>query len=99
MQDFETDRRLLIGSIGPNPAVLSTELDGDVVLMNAEQGRYYALDTVATTIWRKLDAGPTGDALVAELIADFQGNPEQIRADVQALLRNWLEEGVILVDA
>lgn len=99
MQNFETDHGLLIGSITPNPDMLSTELDGDVVLMSAEQGRYYALDAVASSVWRRLDAAPTGEALIADLVADFQGNSEQIRADVLALLRNWLKEGLVRVDA
>ncbi|MFA6114161.1 MAG: PqqD family protein [Sphingomonas sp.] len=99
MQDSDLDHRLITGSIRSGRDVLSTEIDGEVFLMSIDNGRYYALDAVATAIWRRLDSGPTGEALIAGLIADFQGNPGCIRADVLALLGYWFEEGLVSVDA
>lgn len=97
MQEIKIDHRLTSGSIRPDRALLSTELDGGVVLMSIDRGRYYALDAVATAVWRRLDAEPTAETLIATVVSDFQGDPARIREDVLALLSRWLSEGLVRV--
>lgn len=97
MQENKSDHGLASGSIRPNRALLSTELDGGVVLMSVDRGRYYALDPVATSVWRHVDAEPTAEALIAQVITEFQGDPARIREDVLALLSRWLSEGLVRV--
>jgi len=54
--------------LAPNrPDVLDEVFDGEAVLVNLRTGRYYALDTAATEVWRAVVAGerplpePDGD--------------------------------------
>jgi len=93
------DHWLAVGSIRPDRALLSTELDGGVVLLSVDRGRYYALNAVASAVWRRLDPEPAAETLIAGVIADFQGDPERIRGDVLALLSRWLSEGLVRVEA
>jgi hypothetical protein len=44
--------------LAPNrPDVLDEVFDGEAVLVNLRTGRYYALDTRATEVWRAVVAG------------------------------------------
>jgi len=97
-QESETNLRLTKHSIRHGRDVLSTDLDGNVILVGVAQGRYYALDAVATAVWRRLGSAPTGAALIDGLIRDYRGDPQRIRRDVLALLRGWLDEGLVRVD-
>jgi len=92
------DHSVAVGSIRPDRVLLSTELDGGVVLMSIDRGRYYALDAIASAVWRRLDTEPAAETLIAGVIADFQGDPERIRADVLTLLSRWLSEGLVRVE-
>lgn len=38
-----------------NSGVVSTEVGGDLALMSISNGCYYALNSVASAIWRKLE--------------------------------------------
>ena len=56
--------------VGRNAAMIFTDLDDTVVMMDPDKGRYYELDPVGTRIWTLLEAArPVGevcDALVEE---------------------------------
>ena len=99
MQDIEAAHRLIVGSVRRNRDIAAAGIDGETFLMSIERGRYYALDAAATAVWQRLDLEPTGEALIAGLIADFQGDPVGIHSDVLALLHQWLEEGLVSIDA
>jgi len=39
-----------------NLSVLTAEVDGEIVMMSIEQGRYFGLDDIGSDIWKRLDA-------------------------------------------
>lgn len=78
--------------------VLMRELQGESVLLNLDSGHYFGLDEVGTRVWALAVAGPTlGDALRA-LEDEYDVPPEQLEADVQALLRQLVEHKLVEVD-
>jgi hypothetical protein len=38
--------------------LLSSEIDGEVVMMNIESGKYIGMNQVGSEIWKILEAGP-----------------------------------------
>jgi len=58
---------------------LSTEVDGEAVLIGIETGRYYGLDAVGTAIWNRIEQPCRFDALCAGLSEEFEGD---LAADV-----------------
>jgi hypothetical protein len=99
-QDLEA--RAVIPSTQPRPSpdVLLTELaDGTGVLLHLGTKFYYALNRTGLAVWKRLAAGEAAapEALAAGIAAEFAGAaPEQVRADVEALLRELLDEGLLL---
>lgn len=87
----------------PSPDVLLTELaDGTGVLLHLRTKFYYALNRTGVAVWKRLAAGEaaTPEALAAAVVARFKGAaPEQVAADVSALLRELEDEGLLLPPA
>ncbi len=82
-----------------NTAVIFTDLDDTVVMMDVDNGMYYELDPVATRIWRLLEtARPVAD-LCDTLVQEFEVTPDACRRDVEAFLEEAKELGIIEVRA
>jgi hypothetical protein len=76
---------------------LFTEVGGEVVLVSIPKGHYYALDVIASEIWRKLEHPLEVSNLCNMLITQYNGDPEEIGTDVKALLERWVDEGFVHV--
>jgi len=77
--------------------VLSSEVGGDMALMSVSSGRYYALNAIASEIWRKLEQPADFAALTAALTAEYDGDPVQIEKDLRETLQEWLTQHLIVV--
>lgn len=77
-----------------NPDIPSTEVDGEVMLMSSETGRYYTLTGSAAAIWKTLEQETTVAELCEKLTCQFQVDRQTCLADVaefiDALTRNRL---------
>ncbi|WP_186456949.1 PqqD family protein [Sphingomonas suaedae] len=78
-----------------NPAVLSTAVDGSVVLMDIESGRYFGFDPIATDIWTAIAQPCTIDSLCQDLAARYDAPIEQIRISVLAFLTDLQRKKLI----
>lgn len=83
--------------ISRSPSVLTAEVDGDVVMMSIEHGRYFALDEIGKDVWERIEPPCTLRALVDVLAADYDADRATIEADVQALLTRMLAHDVVRV--
>lgn len=82
-----------------NPDLLSTEIEGETVMMDVESGRYYALNAIGSRIWQDL-AGPIDvEDLCRRLEDEYDAPPAVIRQDVLRFLNHMLEQRVIRVEA
>jgi hypothetical protein len=75
--------------------VLSTEVEGEVVMMDMENGLYFGLDAIGTDIWNRLERPMTLAELTAVLAEDYAADVETIAQDVSALLRDMAENGLV----
>jgi hypothetical protein len=67
----------------------------ETVLLDLGSERYFALGEVGAEIWSGLERGLGAEAILAELVAAFDGEEERVRADLEALLAELLAEGLI----
>src|SRR5260370_1439590 len=59
--------------IARSASVLAAEVDGEIVMMSIEHGRYFGLDDIASAIWKRIDPPcPFGD-LIDRLAAEWTG--------------------------
>jgi len=81
--------------ISRSPSVLTAEIDGEIVMMSIEQGRYFGLDDIGSDIWKRIDPPCSFAALIDALAADYVADRATIAADVQALLDRMAEQDVV----
>ncbi len=81
--------------ISRNPSVLVAEVDGEIVMMSIEKGRYFGLDDIGSDIWKRIEQPCSFAALVDALAADYDAEHATIKADVTALLTRMAEQDVV----
>ena len=81
--------------ISRSPSVLVAEVDGEIVMMSIEKGRYFGLDDIGSDIWKRIEQPCSFAALVETLAADYDADRATITADVTALLTRMAEQDVV----
>lgn len=76
---------------------VSTEVDGETVMMSVEQGKYYGLDDIGTRIWRLLEKPVLVSDMLEELRYEYDDNKNTCEQDLIELLNELYEDGLILV--
>ena len=70
-----------------NPAMVFTELDDSLVMMNPERGSYHELDPIAARIWALLESDRSVADLRDALLLEYDDvAPEQCERDLLAFL-------------
>lgn len=82
-----------------NEYLLTTEVGGEIVMLDAEAGRYFNLDLVGSTIWRALEQPQEVAALCRSLGERFDAEAGVIEHDVLAFLNRLLSKKLIVVRA
>jgi hypothetical protein len=66
------------------------EVDGEMVLISIQDGKYFGLDPIGTEIWRRLEEPKRFDVLTAELQDFFDGEPEVIEREAANFVEQLL---------
>lgn len=77
--------------------VLSQEVGGETVLLDLASEQYFGLDPIGTRIWELLADAPPLEQVHATLCAEFEAEPERIRADLLALMQQLRDAGLARV--
>jgi hypothetical protein len=77
--------------------VLVRYLDNESVLLNLETEQYFGLDETGTRMWQLLTASPCIDSAYQELLAEFDVEPELLRANLADLLSKLVESGLLQI--
>ena len=84
-------------TITRSSSLLSSNLAGDVVMMDIEQGSYYGLETVAARIWTLTEQPITISALCENLVSEYNIAPEQCQQEVMTFLSELLVRRIIQI--
>lgn len=77
--------------------VVSTNVDGEEVLLSIENGKYYGLNSVASRIWQLIEQPKSFDTLCHDLQNEFDVSAEQCETETQALLNDFEKEKVVII--
>ena len=80
-----------------NAELPSTELDGEIVLMNIEMGKYYSLTGTARCIWDALETPLTVDGVRQLLMARYDVDGATCEADIMPFLHRLQNQQLISV--
>lgn len=79
-----------------SPQVVERQLGEQTVLLDLRAGRYFELDATGSRIWALLSEGRSRADLLATLAAEYDAAPAVLAADVDRLLAELLERGLVL---
>jgi hypothetical protein len=74
---------------------VSSELDGESVILSLENGVYYGLDEVGAFIWERVQEPVEVSHLIDVVLAEYDVSREQCTKDVLNLLEELRENGLI----
>jgi len=74
---------------------VGTELTDEVVILHLASGVYYGLEGVGARIWSLIREPVTVEAVVANLVAEYDVEREECLRDVQELLQRLSAEGLV----
>jgi hypothetical protein len=76
---------------------VSTVLDDETVILHLEDGVYYGLDPVGTSIWQLLQEPRPVAEIRDRIVEEFDVDPERCARDLDALLSDLAERRLIEV--
>lgn len=79
------------------PHVLVRFLDKESVLLNIETERYFGLDETGTRMWQLATSALRIEVAFAQLLDEYDVQPELLRANLTDLLSQLVENGLLEV--
>jgi hypothetical protein len=77
---------------------IAQQVGDEVVILNLSSERYYSLDEVGAAFWSLFAAGQPFDQIVQEMLEEFDVDENRLRNDLEALLDNLVQAGLIEVE-
>lgn len=78
--------------------LLTADIDGELLMMSVEQGRYFNLNSVGSRIWELLATPMAVDGLVDALTAEYDVTSTEARQEVERFLGALRERGLLAAD-
>ena len=76
---------------------VSTDVDGESVILNFDQGVYYGLEHVGARVWELLRSPISVGEVRDRVVGEFDVDSEQCEADLLSLLSELAAAGLIEV--
>ena len=80
----------------PPDRIVSEVIDGEVVAIDLDSGRYYSLEGAAARVWEMLQAGHDVEGIAAMVAGDGGLSPDEARLDIQAFVSELAAEGLVI---
>ena len=75
---------------------VETEMNGQVLMMSLDQGKYFALDNTGRRIWELLAEPTPLDRIVTILTEEYDVDAERCSEEVLAFAERLLKNGLIV---
>lgn len=85
----------LTSTVVVSPEQVSTNLEGEVMILGMRAARYYSLDPIGCRIWSLLQQPTPVADVCRQLLAEYDVEPERCQTEVLQLLGELSQEGLI----
>ena len=76
---------------------LKTEVDGEAVMMNTNDGTYWGLNVTSTDIWNLLDAPLSFEKIIDHLMGKYEVPLQDCRKETANVLMNMYIHGILKI--
>ena len=78
--------------------VFARDFDGEMVLLDINDGLYYGLNAVGSAVWKGLcDGGKTAREVARDLLDDYDVEERRLLDDIVSLASDWVGKGLVSV--
>jgi len=77
---------------------LASNLDGEVIMMDPEDGNYYNLNRIGSVIWEFLEKPAAFDDICREITSRFDVTEEVCRQDAAEYIEKMHEYGLMKIE-
>ena len=74
---------------------MESEVDGEVIALDVEQGQCYGLNSVATRVWQLLERPASIDEISDTLVGEYDVGEEDCRTQVRQLVDDLVSAGLV----
>ncbi len=82
-------------NLKPNPDIIFTVVDEEAILLEQNSGKYFSLNHVGTRIWVLLGEYGQLDEVFEQLLIEFDVEPDQLRKDLELMVSQFIENGLL----
>jgi hypothetical protein len=75
--------------------VLVQKVVSDTVLLDSERGEYFELNSMGSEMLHRLERLGDPELVMAELLEEYMVSPEELRADLDGLIRGLMGAGLV----
>lgn len=97
--DEDTPKVELSSVIMRNEAIVFTDLDDSIVMMDVDEGHYYELDPVAARIWMLLEEASSAGKICETLANEYEVDAQTCQHDTLEFLQKGLEQRIFELQA
>lgn len=76
---------------------VSSDLDGEEVILSLKSGVYYDLNAVGARIWKLIQQPSAVSDILESLLREYEVEPDRCERDLLALLQELATEGLIKI--
>lgn len=80
-----------------NAEIIQSKIGDEVVMLDMASGFYFGLNSVASVIWQKMEEGISFEALINQLMEEFQVERDLCEKDTRELIDQLLEKNIIRI--
>ena len=77
--------------------MLSSDLAGEVVILNLTEAKYYGLEAVGAQVWQMMQEPVSVEHIRNTILDEYDVAPEQLDSELMSLLQHLHEKGLIEV--
>ncbi len=77
--------------------LVSTDMDGDIVMMDIQSGKYYKFGGVSGVIWQTIETQISIDALVEKLLAEYDIARGECESQTMTFIGQLVEKGLVII--
>jgi hypothetical protein len=82
---------------GKSSNIVWREVQGEAVLLNPENGRYFGLNSVGCSFWEKVDGTRTVNEIIDLLMEEYEVAKDILAADIKRLVNNMSQNGILII--
>jgi len=84
-------------TVARDPAPISADLDGEVVVLSVDKGKYYSLNEVGSRIWALMERPISVASLIEILMGEFEVERTLCQGEVLAFLGELHRDGLVQI--